>query len=124
MKTSFTIGAAAYTVSAACIATALVLAETQYTSAFLFIAIISLIIGGCAMALHMLERLDRSLTSIESKLYDLDRRVFDELDRQDESIRGTHTDAQKSIDAVRREMNDDIRELSHSIKKHKDKAGI
>lgn len=124
MKMSFVIGSSAYAISAICIATALILADTQYTSSFLFIAIIAVIVGGCAITIHLIEKLDRSLTSIESQLYSLESRVFDEFDKHDEKATGMHADTRRNIDAVREEVFDDIRELSHSIKKSKDKAGV
>lgn len=124
MKMSFVIGSSAYAISAICIATALILADTQYTSSFLFISIIAVIVGGCGITMHLIEKLDRSLTSIESQLYSLERRVFDEFDKQDEKATGMYADTSRNLDAVRKEVFDDIRELSHSIKKSKDKAGV
>jgi hypothetical protein len=54
----------------------------------------------------------------------LESRVFDEFDKQDEKATGMYADTRRNIDAVREEVFDDIRELSHSIKKSKDKAGV
>lgn len=124
MKMSFVIGYSAYAISAISIATALVVADTQYAPSFLFISIIAVIVGGCATTMHMIEKLDRSLTNIESQLCSLERRVFDEFDKQDEKVSGIYADTSRNLDAVRKEVFDDIRELSHSIKKSKDKAGV
>jgi len=35
-----------------------------------------------------------------------------------------YADTSRNLDAVRKEVFDDIRELSHSIKKSNDKAGV
>jgi hypothetical protein len=124
MKMSFVIGSSAYAISTICIAVALVFADTQYASSFLFIAIIAVIVGGCAFTMHLIEKLDRSLAIFESKMDSLESKIFDEFDRQEEKINGFYVDNSRNLDAVRKEFSDDIRELSHSFKKNKDKVGF
>jgi len=95
-----------------------------YNLYLLSASVMSGIIGSCAMILYFTNRLDKSIRDLESSLLEMDRRIVWLSESVDRRINDNQVNHVHTIENMRKEFNDDIRELSHSIEKNKDKVGV